>query len=204
MKLYGSPGACSLAVHIAMYEAGIAAEYVRVDLATHRLVDNGRDYREVHAPGCVPLVEFDDGERVGEGPALLMWIADQAPAARLAPPVGTLARLRLQEALGFVHSELHPRFGMLHEGGLPAATREGVVARLRTRLDRIAARLRSSPFVLGDSYSAVDPYLFAVFGWCRLVGFDPADWPSLAEHARRVGSRPAAQRALRAEGLVPA
>ena len=116
----------------------------------------------------------------------------------------TRARLRLHEALGFVHSELHPRFGLLHAGGLPAVTREAVAAHLRTRLDRIAARLRSSPFVLGEAYSAVDPYLFAVFGWCRLVGLDPADWPSLVEHSRRVGSRAATQQALRAEGLVHA
>jgi glutathione S-transferase len=203
MKLYGSPAACSLAVHIALHEAGLDAEYVRVDLATHRLAD-GRDYRAINPLGCVPLLEFDDGERVGEAPALLMWIAEHAPAAGLAPPAGTRARLHLHEALGFVHNELHPRFGALHDGTLPQATRQSVVAQLRTRLDHIAARLRRRAFLLGEAYSAADAYLFVVFGWCRLVGIDPADWPSLRAHAERVAQRPAVRAAMRAEGLVSA
>lgn len=204
MKLYGSPGACSLAVHIALHEAGLDAEYVRVDLATHRLADDGRDYTAIHPPGCVPLLEFDDGERIGEAPALMTWVADQVPAAGLAPPAGTRARLRLHEAIGYVHNELHPRFGLLHDGGLPKAARNRIAARLRARLDHIAARLRRSPFLLGDTYSAADAYLFVVFGWCRLVGLDPADWPSLGEHAQRVAQRPAVRAAMRAEGLVSA
>ncbi len=201
MKLYGSPGACSLAVHIALHEAGLDAQYVRVDLATHRLADDGRDYHAIHPTGCVPLLEFDDGERIGEAPALLTWIADQAPDAGLAPAAGTRARLRLHEALGFVHNELHPRFGLLHDASLPQAARGSVVARLRARLDHIAARLQRSPFLLGERYSAADTYLFVVFGWCRHVGLDPADWPALGRHAQRVAQRPAVRAAMRAEGL---
>ncbi len=201
MKLYGSPGSCSLAVHIALHEAGLDAQYLRVDLATQRLADGGADYRAIHPLGCVPLLEFDDGERIGEAPALMTWIADQVPAAGLAPPPGTRERLRLQAALGYVHNELHPRFGLLHDTGLPPSARDSVAARLRGRLDPIAARLRRAPFLLGQAYSAADAYLFVVFGWCRLVGLDPADWPSLVEHGQRVAQRPAVRAALRAEGL---
>jgi glutathione S-transferase len=120
MKLFYSPGACSLSVHVALIEAGIEVELMRVDLAHHTLPD-GTDYRGVHALGYVPVLELDDGQRLAEVPAVLQYIADRAPAARLAPAAGTLGRTRLQEWLGFINSELHQGFGILFNRSMPDA-----------------------------------------------------------------------------------
>lgn len=201
MKLYHSPGACSLAPHIVLREAALTFEPVRVDLKTHTLAD-GSDYRAIHGRGCVPLLELDDGQRIGEVPAILQYLADRAPAAGLAPAAGTLDRTRLQEWLGFVNSELHPDFGLLFDRHLPAETRAAVTTRLRARLDWAQQRLQGRAHVLGERFSVADAYLFVILGWTRLVGLDVRDWPALAAHTQRVAARPAVRAAMVAEGLV--
>lgn len=201
MKLYYAPGVCSLSPHIALREAGLAVELVRVDLATHKLAD-GRDYLEVNPRGYVPVLELDNGERLTEGPAVVQYIADLKPGARLAPPAGTMERYRLQEWLGFVNSELHKAMAPLFDAGLPEPVKQQVREKIARRLDWTATALKGRSYTLGEAFSVADGYLFTVLGWMRGVGLDLKRWPVLQAFHERVAARPAVQAAMRAEGLV--
>jgi glutathione S-transferase len=201
MKLYYSPGACSLSPHIALREAGLEVELIKVDPATRRLED-GTDFLTINPRGYVPILVLDDGQQLSEGPAIVQYIADRAPAAQLAPAAGSFERTRLQEWLGFINSELHQNFGLLFNPALHASTRDTVVRKLRARLDWVSEQIQGKRFALGEQFSVADGYLFAVLGWTRFFGMNLADWPVLAEHSGRVASRPAVQAAMRAEGLM--
>jgi glutathione S-transferase len=201
MKLYYSPGACSLASHIVLREAGIEAELIRVDLASRTTVD-GASFAEINPRGYVPVLELPNGERLSESVAILQYLADSAPRGALAPAHGGLERYRLQEWLSYGASELLKTIGLLFNPALHESFREGLVQRLRGRLDWAEAQLADRPFVLGERFSVADAYLFAVLGMLRFVGLNLSDWPALAAHTRRVGSRTSVQAALRAEGLA--
>ncbi len=205
MKLYHTPGASSLAPHIALREAGISDfNLIRVDIFTGQLGD-GSNYRAIHPRGAVPLLELDDGQRLSENSAILQYIADAlAPDSGLAPPAGTLARARMQEWLGFVNSELHPLFAQLFDPQLDATARQALTDWLTTKLDLAEARLNEQPFVVGERFTVADVYLFVIFGWTHMVGLDPMRWPMLTAHRQRVGARPAVLAALSTEGLEPA
>ena len=200
MKLYYSPGACSLSPHIALLEAGLPADLVRVDLRTHKL-DGGDDYHHVHVKGYVPLLELDSGERLSEGPAIVQYIADRNPASGLAPAAGTMERYRLQEWLNFITSELHKSFSPLFDSGAPAEWKEKVKARLAARFDWISTQLAGKDYLLGKQFTVADAYLFTVLRWSKLVGLDLARWPTLATYVDRVAARPHVQQALKSEGL---
>lgn len=201
MKLYYVPGVCSLSPHIALREAGLPFELVKVD-PDRKLLPDGSDYRALNPLGYVPLLELDDGERLSEGPAIVQHVADQAPQAGLAPPAGTIERTRLQGWLGFVNAELHPRYSQLFDPALPLAVRQAVIAKLETRLEHVAAHLADRAFLLGDRFGVADGYLFTVLQWSRFVDIDLARWPALAAFQQRVAARPAVREALRAEGLL--
>src|SRR5262245_12218505 len=201
MKLYYSPGACSLSPHIALLEAGLKADLVKVDLRTHKL-DGGDDYHHVHVKGYVPLLELDDGQRLSEGPAIVQYIADRNPQSGLAPAAGTMERYRLQEWLNFITSELHKSFSSLFDSGAPAEWKEKVRSRLATRFDWLTAQLEGRDYLMGNRFTVADAYLFTVLRWGRLVGLDIARWPVLDAYLARVAARPHVQQALKAEGLV--
>lgn len=201
MKLYYSPGVCSLSPHIALREAGLEAQLIKVDIGRHTLAD-GTDYHRVNPLGYVPVLVLDDGEQLQEGPAIVQYIADLAPASGLAPPAGTMERYRLQSWLGFINSELHKATSPLFDASVPEAVKEGFRAKIATRLDWVAERLGDRPYLLGERFSVADGYLFTVLGWGRFIGIDLARWPVLQAFQERVGARPAVHAAMRAEGLL--
>lgn len=201
MKLYYSPGACSLAAHIVMREAGIEAQLIRVDLATRTTAD-GANFSTINPRGYVPVLELPSGEHLSESAAILQYLADVAPQAALAPATPGMERYRLQEWLSYCASELLKTIGPLFNPTLHEGTRQAFVQRLIGRLGWADAQIRARDFVLGERFSVADAYLFAVLGMLRVVGLNLADWPALAAHSARVASRPAVQAALRAEGLA--
>jgi len=201
MKLYYSPGVCSLSPHIALREAGLEAQLIKVDIGRHTLAD-GSDYRRVNPLGYVPVLVLDDGEQLQEGPAIVQYIADLAPESGLAPPAGTMARYRLQSWLAFINSELHKATSPLFDASVPEPVKEGFRAKLATRLDWVAERLGDRPYLLGERFSVADGYLFTVLGWGRFIGVDLARWPVLQAYQERVAARPAVGAAMRAEGLL--
>lgn len=201
MKLYYSPGACSLSPHIALREAGIDAELVKVDTKTHKLA-NGNDYYAINGKGYVPTLELDDGQRLTEGPAIVQYIADRSPATGLAPPAGTLERYRLQEWLNFITSELHKQFSPLFAADTPADYRPIARQRIVKRLGWLAAELADRDYLLGDRFTVADGYLFTILNWTKFVGIDLAQWPVLVAYQSRVAARPKVREAMTFEGLL--
>ena len=201
MKLYYSPGVCSLAPHIAMREIGIDPVLMNVNLANHELV-GGSDYRKINPRGYVPILELEDGNRISECAAILQYLADLRPEAKLAPPNGTWARSQLQEWLGFISSELHKGFGPVFDPGLSDDAKKYLVAKLEKRLNWTEEQMKGSSWLTGEGFTVADAYLFTVVGWLPYAQMDKAKWPRLQALCDRVAARPAVQAALRAEGLI--
>lgn len=203
MKLYYSPGACSLSPHIALCESGLSYELMRVDLGNSSTED-GQDYHNVNPFGYVPALELDNGEILLEGPAIVQFIADQVPEKNLAPLNGSLERYHLQQWLNFISTELHKGMGALFNPALPDDARELFKGLVGKRLDVVAPRIESNMFLMDGTFTVADAYLFTVLGWCPHIGFDLSPWPILISYLERVAARPAVQSALKEEGLLPA
>ncbi|MEO8740386.1 MAG: glutathione transferase GstA [Casimicrobiaceae bacterium] len=201
MKLYFSPGACSLSPHIALLEAGLAFTPVKTSTKTHKL-DDGTDFYSINEKGYVPVLELDSGERLTEGPAIVQYIADRSPGSGLAPAAGTLERYRLQEWLNFITSELHKQYGPLFDPATPAEYKSTQIAKIGKRYDWLAEQLKGKDYLMGKQFTVADAYLFTVMRWSQLVGIDLAKWPVLTAYLERVAARPKVQQALVAEGLV--
>ncbi len=201
MKLYFSPGACSLSPHIVAHEAGIALQLQKVDLKTKTVATAG-DYLAINPKGYVPALELDDGELLTEGPAIVQYLADRAPQTGLAPPAGTLARYRLQEMLTYIGTELHKSYSPLFNPATPSETRAEREAYLLRRYAFIEAQLAGRQYLFGDTFTVADAYLFTVTNWARLVKLDLARFPNLLAFQARAAARPAVQAAMRAEGLI--
>jgi glutathione S-transferase len=201
MKLYFSPGACSLASHIALLEAGLAFTLEKVDLRSKQTAD-GRDFTTINPKGYVPALEMNDGNVLTEGPAILQFVADLASDRQLAPANGTLERYRLVEWLNFISTELHKNFTPLFRPTSTEDMKEAARTNLRNRLGWIATRLEGVDFLTGSQFTVADAYLFTVLGWAERVQFDLSPWPLLTAYAQRIATRPSVQQALRAEGLV--
>jgi glutathione S-transferase len=199
MKLYYSPGACSLSPHIVLCETGQPHELVKVNLKTKQ-TESGDDFNRINAKGYVPALVLDGGEVLTEGPAIVQYLADLAPAGGLAPPAGSLERVRLQEWLNFIASELHKPFGALYRD-INADWRQSVLSTLTARLGFVAGALANKPYLLGEQFSVADAYLFTILNWSKWLNVDLAPWPTLVAYQERVSSRPAVQQALAAEGL---
>ena len=150
----------------------------------------------------MPVLQLDDGQLLTEGPAIVQYLADLAPASRLAPANGTLARVRLQEWLGYVNSELHKAMSPLFDASIPESVKQPMRDKIGKRLDVASRRLEGKRWAMGDEFSVVDGYLYTVLGWGRLIGIDVARWLVLKAYYERVGARPAVREALRAEGLA--
>ena len=201
MKLYYSPGACSLSPHIALQEAGLAYTPVLASTKSHKLQD-GTDYYTINALGYVPVLELDNGERLREGPAIVQYIADQVPDKQLAPANGTLARYRLQEWLNFIGTELHKGFSPLFNPATPEEYKPVVRERLLQRLQWVDSQLAAKQYLMGDQFTVADGYLFTVTNWTQPTNLDISGLANLAAYRERVGARPAVQAAMKAEGLL--
>lgn len=198
MKLYYSPGACSLSPHIVLEEGIFLCETERVDLTSGK-TETGVDYRTINPNGYVPALLLDDGQVLTEGPAIVQYLADRAPETGLAPPVGSMDRYRLMEWLNFISTELHKSFGTLFNPQAPEAWKDLVKTQLARRFDYVNSRLDGKVWLMGDDFTVVDAYLFTVLGWGNYVGVDLAPWPNLIAYQGRVAARPAVQAALKAE-----
>lgn len=200
MKLYYSPGACSLSPHIVAREAGIPLELVKVDLAKHK-TEKGGDYYAINPRGYVPLLELDDGARLLEGQVLVQFLADKAPASGLLPPAGTMERVRVQEWLAHIATELHKQFHWLFHGG-PPEIQKAQREKIAERLSELNRHLASRPYLAGERFTVADAYAFTIINWCGNVNIDLAPYPNLNAFMARVAARPKVQEALKAEGLL--
>ena len=201
MKLYYSPGACSLASHIALQESGLAFEAIAAPTKTHQLAD-GTDYYTINPLGYVPLLVLDDGRQLREGQVILQYVADQVPAKTLAPANGTFERYKLQEWLGFIGTELHKGFSPLFNAAMPQDAKTIAKTRLDSRLQWVDGELAGKSYLMGDTFTVADAYLFTVASWSQRVGVDISALANLGAFMARVAARPAVQNALRAEGLL--
>ena len=201
MKLYYSPGACSLSPHITLREAGIPFSLVRVNTKTKETAGGG-DYRTVNGKGSVPTLELDDGRRLTEGPAIVQYLADLAPNKALAPASGSFERYQLQEWLNFVTSEIHKQFSPLFDPSTHEETKTKQREKLATRFDWLEPQLGDKDYLTGSTFTVADAYLFTVLNWSRATGIDLSRWPALQRFVARVAARPTVHEALKAEGLI--
>jgi glutathione S-transferase len=198
MKLYIAPGACSLSPHIALREAGIPFDMETVDLGAKR-TKSGADFKTINPKGYVPALELEGGQVLTEGPAIVQYIADQKPASKLAPPVGTMDRYRLQEWLNYITSEMHKAYGPLFNPQTPDAYKEMTKTNIGGRLDFLSKSLQGKDYLMGSTFTVADAYLFTILGWSGHVGIDLPKWPVLQAYWDRVAARPAVKAALDAE-----
>lgn len=201
MKLYYSPGACSLSPHIVARELGLPLDLVKVDINQGKLAD-GSDFSAINSKGYVPVLELDDGQRLSEGPVIVQYLADRKPESGLAPPAGSLERYRLQEWLNFITSEIHKQFSPLFNPAIPDDWKQAAREALARRFDWLGTQLTGKSYLMGESFTVADAYLFTVLNWSPSTGIDLARWPVLQDYVARVAARPKVQEAMQAEGLV--
>lgn len=201
MKLYYTPGACSMAPHIVAEEAGLRYEAVLVDLK-NKTLPNGDDFRKVNPKGAVPALGLDDGEVLTENAVILQYLADRKPESGLLPkPGATMERYRALEMLNYLATEVHKGFGPLWSDAMPEAAKSVAMENLARKWEFLAPRVKDG-FLLGPKFSALDAYLFTLLGWTQYHKLDLSKWPALLGYAERVKGRPAVQTTLRAEGLL--
>jgi glutathione S-transferase len=201
MKLYVSPGACSLAPHIALTIAGLPFTVERVSLKSKAMAGGG-DFREINDKGSVPALQLSDGRVLTEAAVLLQYIADQAPASGLAPAHGSFERYQVMEWLNYIATEVHKRFTPIFTPGCTEEGREAAWAALTRPLGYLAGKLENSQFLMGERFNIADLYLFTVLNWVGFAKFSLDAWPALQAYQARVAAIPAVQEALRAEGLA--
>ena len=201
MKLYYSPGVCSLSPHIVLRETNTPFELVKTDIRA-KTVEGGADFRSINANGYVPALALDDGTLITEGPAIVQYIADNAGATELAPANGTIERTKMQSWLNFVSSEIHKSFGPLFNAEMPAEAKTIFQQKLRDRFAFLDKHFAANDYLMGKSFTLPDAYLFTVLRWGKPMGVDPDSYANLKAYAARVEARPAVQAALKAEGLL--
>jgi len=201
MKLYYSPGACSLASHIALYETGLPFEIDRL-IKTTKMTVGGEDFMQINPKGYVPTIKLDDGSILTEGAAVLQYIADQKPDSGLAPKAGTMERYRLQEWLTFISSELHKSFSPFFNKDTTEDVKTNARNHLTKRLGYVETQLANKPYLMDDHFTVADAYFFVVVNWSNIVGFDLSPFPRIKEYLARIAERPAVQAAMKAEGLL--
>lgn len=202
MKLYYTPGSCSLSVHIALHEAALPFSLCKVNLrAQPHTTEDGTLFSSINPKGYVPALQLDNGELLTEGPALVQYVADLAPEKQLAPTNGTLARYRLQESLNFIATEIHKPFGPLWNAKASAEAKEAAWQQLSRRFDELNTHFSQQDWLL-PQYSVADGYLFSCLNWTRFLHLSLEKWPALETFMQRITARPAVQAALQAEGLL--
>jgi glutathione S-transferase len=198
MKLYFSPGACSLASSIAFHEAGVPVQLVRVDTGVHKLND-GSDYYKISPRGYVPALQLDGGEVFTEGAALLQYIGDLAPASGLIPKQGSVERLRANSWLTFISSEIHKTYSPLFNKNLKDDAKAIFKDKLAKRFDELEKHFSTHPYLMGEQFTVADAYLYTVISWSPHVGIDLSKWKHLSDYRQRVADRPKVKEALQAE-----
>ncbi len=201
MKLYLSPGACSLSPHIVLLEAGLAFTSERVNLAT-KLTSSGSDFNAINPKGSVPALQLDDGQILTEGPAIVQYLADLVPAKKLAPAAGSMERYRLMETLNFISTELHKGFSTLFNPKMPQEAKAFARELLAKRIGLVARQLEKTDYLCGQQFSVADAYLFTVLNWSAHVDLDLDPWPAVGAYLSRIAARPAVHMALMDEGLI--
>ena len=201
MKLYFSPGACSLSPHIVLREAGLAFDLEQVDVRTKKTAGGG-DFFQVNPKGQVPTLLLDDGDILTEGPAIVQYIADKAPASKLAPAPGTKERYHLAEWLNFITSELHKNFSPLFRPTTPEDYKPIARENLAGRFSYVDKKLAGRSFLLGDTFTVADAYLFVMTNWAKSLNVDLTAWSNVGAFRERVLARPKVQEAMKTEGLI--
>ena len=201
MKLYYTPGACPLSVHIALCELGLPYTLAKVDLKTKKLEDES-DYTAINPKGYVPALQLDNGELLTEVPAILTWLADQKPEAGLLPAAGSLERARVVEWLSFTGTELHKSSSPLFRPDASADWKAAGRANLERRYGYANDILRNRDYLTGDQFTVADCYFFVVLSWTPKLGVDIGGWPAIQAYQARVAARPAVQKAMREQGLI--
>lgn len=201
MKLYYSPGACSLASHIALYETGLPFEIDRL-IKTTKMTVGGENFMQINPKGYVPAIKLDDGNILTECAVVLQYIADQNPASGLAPKAGTMERYRLQEWLTFISSEIHKSFSPMFNKDASEEVKSYARNMLGKRLVHAETQFANKPYLMGDHFTVADAYFFVVMNWSNIVGFDLAPFPRIKEYMARIAAHPAVQAAMKAEGLL--
>ncbi|NPU95038.1 MAG: glutathione transferase GstA [Gammaproteobacteria bacterium] len=199
MKLYYSPGACSLSPHIVALEADLPLQLEKTDIAK-KTTASGEDFLKVNPKGYVPALKLDDGTVLTEGPAIVQFLADKAPASKLIPAAGTMERYRVLEWLNFISTELHKSFSPLFNPANTDARKQEARDYLARRFTTVEQQLAKTPFITGDSFTVADAYLFTVLGWGKYVNVELPK--PLQEYLGRIFQRPAVQQALKEEGLI--
>jgi len=200
MKLYFYPGACSLAPHIVLREAGLSFDLEQVDLGT-KLTAGGEDFSKINPKGYVPALRLDDGEVLTEVAVILQYLADHKPESGLEPGAGTMERYRVMEWLNFIATEVHKQFGPLFNPKITAEWKENQLSRLAQRFDYLAQHLGGKQYLMGDNFTVADAYLFTVINWAGFLHVDISKWPQLTDYLARIAARPAVKAAMEAEGL---
>ena len=201
MKLYYSPGACSLAPHIVLNELGQDYDLEKVDLGA-KTTEHVADFKAINGKGYVPTLELAKDTVLTEVSTILQYLADKAEGSNLLPKAGTMERYRAMEILNFIASELHKGIGGLFNPAMPEDGKKAIVARLQPRLAWLDTQLASRAYVLGDAYSVADAYAFTVLGWSKWLNLDLSPYAHIVAYMDRVGARPAVQAAMRKEGLI--
>jgi len=201
LKLYYSPGACSLSPHIALLEAGLQFELEKVDTKAKKTA-SGADYLTINPNGYVPALQLDNGYVITEGPAIVQWVADQAPQSHLAPPNGTIERTKLQQWLNFISTEIHKSYSPLFSAEVPDAYKTMTKDKLFKRYAYVNEQLKGKQFLLGNHFTVADGYLFTVTNWANFLKLDLSEFKEVRSFSDRVNSRPKVLQALKAEGLV--
>jgi glutathione S-transferase len=201
MKLYYAPAACSQAPHIVAREAGLPIELALVRFPD-KVTDDGEKLTDVNPKGAVPTLRLDDGEVLTENAVILQYLADRATGSELALPAGGIERYRLLEWLNFIATELHKGFGPLWNPAAPDSFKQATREALGKKFDYLQEKIGDGPYILGERFSILDAYAFAVLNWTKIHSIDIARWPGLAAYLNRVAARPAVQETLRAEGLI--
>jgi glutathione S-transferase len=201
LKLYFSPGACSLSPHIVLREAGLPFELEQVNLQAKKLKSGG-DFLEINPKGQVPVLKLDSGDILTEGPAIVQYVADQKPESGLAPKAGTIPRYHVQEWLNFITSELHKSFTPLFKPNTPEEYAKISKENLANRFSFLDKELGKRQYLMGDKFTVPDAYAFTVVGWSKYKDIDLSRWPNLKGYIDRVAARPKVQEAMKAEGLI--
>jgi glutathione S-transferase len=201
MQLYFSPGACSLSPHIVLREAGIPFDLVKVDLKAKK-TEKGDDFLKINPKGQVPTLRLDDGATITEGPVIVQYIADRKPESGLVGKAGTMERVRVQEWLNHITSEIHKNYGWIFNPAASDACKDTARGNLAKRYDAIDKHLAGRSYLTGEGFTGADAYLFTVTNWGKHTGVDVARWPNVAAFQERVAKRPKVQEALKAEGLA--
>ena len=201
MKLYYSPGACSLSPHIVAREAGIELQLEKVDTKTKKVNGSG-DYFAINPKGYVPALQIGEGDVLTEGPAIVQYLADQKPDSGLAPKNGSFERYRLQEWLNFLTTEIHKGFSPLFKPNTPEEYKKISKDNLASRFDWLDKQLAGKDYLTGKQFTVADAYAFVLLNWTKFQSIDLAKWPNLQAFHARVAARPKVQEALQAEGLL--